>query len=646
MNFFERQAVTRRASRVWVVLFLCAVLAVVAAVDTVVAIAVSMYSRNEAGMHGKSVQFANLHGVIAWTSIVVLAIIGFAMLYKRFELRAGGSAVARASGGRRIVRSTTDAAEKRLLNIVEEMAIASGVPMPEVYVLDEEEGINAFAAGHAPADAAIAVTRGALGTLTRNELQGVIAHEFSHLLNGDMRLNIRLMGLLFGIMVIAVIGRTVLRHSPRGGGKKGSGGAILLIALAVMVIGYVGLFFGRLIQAAVARNRESLADASAVQFTRDPLGLRGALVKIGASAPGSRLVQAQTEQIAHMLFAPGMTGGFNTHPPLPERIRAIDPSFQESEFGRMRSQMARVAAEEIRAEAAQVSSPQERLEGLVRGAVNVAPIAIAPLAVAQMVGNPSPANIESAHAIFASMPDDIVQAAAEIESARALFFALALDENAEAQARQLKFIGVQLGAQVASDIEKWLPRARQLAAAQRQPALLRLFPALRQLSAQDRMKLLTALIGLLQREGRVGIEKYALRKLAQLHLRESLVPPPLPGRATLDVNSNELGLLFSILAQAGADNPQAGRLAYEAGMSSLLPRNRPEFCAPANWAPALDLAFAKLDRLLPAAKELLVQGLVKTIAHDGKLTVQEAELLRTVCATLHCPLPPLMAPAA
>jgi hypothetical protein len=412
----------------------------------------------------------------------------------------------------------------------------------------------------------------------------------------------------------------------------------MLAALAIMAIGYVGLFFGRLIQAAVSRNRESLADASAVQFTRDPLGLRGALVKIGATSAGSRLIEAQSEEIAHMLFAPGMKLFFATHPPLVSRIQAIDPSFREAEFGSMRLKLDREAAEtKTPAEAAPENS-REKLNRLIGGAV-----AVASADIAQLVGNPSPIHMAAAHAIFESLPEDIVLAAAEIESARGLFFALALDDAAEAQARQLKFIAVQLGAGVAAEVEKWLPKARQLTTAQRQPSLLRLLPALRRLSTQERSRILICLTGLLQREGGAAvIEKYALRKLAQLHLRESLNAPPLPGKATLDVHADELALLFSVLANAGTADRQAARHAYEAGMSFVLPRTRPEYASPANWSARMDMALNKLDRLMPAAKELLIEGLVKSISHDGKLTVQEAELLRTICATLHCPLPPFV----
>ncbi|HSF76978.1 MAG TPA: M48 family metallopeptidase, partial [Steroidobacteraceae bacterium] len=323
-------------------LFVLAVGAVVVAVNAVVLTVVAIFAADAPTAVVPDGGWLAAHpGTMALTTLAVLGVISIAGLYKTATLSAGGGAVATSLGGERVAPNTTDPLRRRLLNVVEEMAIASGVPVPAVYVLEREAGINAFAAGHNPSNAAITVTRGALVHLNRAELQGVIGHEFSHVLNGDMRLNTRLIGLLFGLLVLAMIARLVLRFGPRGrvGRKNGGAGIILLAALAVLLLGYIGLFFGRLIQAAVSRRRESLADASAVQFTREPGGLRDALVKIGALAEGSTLAEVDAEEVAHMLFAPGMNRWLATHPPLVERIRAIDPRFDTAEFEVVRKRM-------------------------------------------------------------------------------------------------------------------------------------------------------------------------------------------------------------------------------------------------------------------------------------------------------------------
>src|ERR1044072_4780661 len=291
MNFFKRQDEARRASRRLLVLFGPGAVLVVAPVDLV---AFLLMRQGEAHAHGYMPPFTEwlaMHPrMVIGTTLIVLAVLVAPRVYKTMLLGGGGGVVARSLGGVRLSPDTTDPLQRRLLNVVEEMAIASGVPMPEVYLLEQESGINAFAAGHNPSNAAIGVTRGTLTTLNRAELQGVIAHEFSHILNGDMKLSVRLMGLLFALIVIALLGRTVLRGATRmRGDRKGGVLIVVVIALAVLMFGYVGLFFGRLIQAAVSRSREALADASAVQFTRDPQGLRGALLKIGAGSGGSTL---------------------------------------------------------------------------------------------------------------------------------------------------------------------------------------------------------------------------------------------------------------------------------------------------------------------------------------------------------------------
>jgi Zn-dependent protease with chaperone function len=321
MNFFQRQDAHRRTSRRLVFLFALAVFAVVAAVDLVLLVA-----------FGGLEEGANIPGVLLVSTLVTLGVIGASTMYRVASLRGGGAAVARQLGANPVPESTTDFHLRRLRNVVEEVAIASGVPVPQVFILEEEEAINAFAAGYSASDAAVTVTRGALDRLNRDELQGVIAHEFSHVLNGDMRLNIRLIGLLFGIMVLALIGRKILEHG-RFRGKDGA--PILLMAVGLLVVGYIGLFFGRLIKAGVSRQREYLADASAVQFTRQTNGIAGALKKIGGLPAGSKLGNGDAEEVSHMLFGDGI--GYSslmaTHPPLLERIRALDPSFTGQALG-------------------------------------------------------------------------------------------------------------------------------------------------------------------------------------------------------------------------------------------------------------------------------------------------------------------------
>lgn len=647
MDFFGQQAAARRLSRRLVLLFALAVAAVVAAVNLVVFLVAANVGR-PADPYGQP-EFvvpdggwlASNPGTVLLTTLVVLGIIGVASLYKSARLSSGGGAVARSLGGERVSADTRDPLRRRLLNVVEEMAIASGVPVPEVYVLERETGINAFAAGHNPANAAVAVTRGTLENLDRDELQGVVAHEFAHILNGDMRLNTRLIGLLFGLMVIAIIGRLVLRHAPRDGGNRKGGGAlaaVVLAALAVMIIGYVGLFFGRIIQAAVSRSRESLADASAVQFTRDPGGIRNALVKIGALAQGSRLADADAQEVSHMLFAPGVRQLMESHPPLVDRIRAIDPRFDPREFDAVRARL--MAARERAAAEAAAESPARAAERLKQ--ILTSTVLVAPAAVAAKVGNPGSAEFDAARDIRVSLPDSLLAAAAEPTRARALLLALALDPGQDVRARQLAFIAEELGPDVAAEATALAPEVDGLEAIQRMPALLGVFPTLHQLSREERERLLGTVGAMLAREARVSIHAYALRKLAQVQLRDEMARGSVGGNRSLAAAAGDLQVLFSVIASSGHRDPAEARRAYEAGIQGLLPRQRPDFAVPTHWPPALDAALNRLDRLAPAGKQLLVEALTRTIAHDRRLTVAESELLRAICATLHCPLPPLL----
>jgi Zn-dependent protease with chaperone function len=640
MDFFARQATTRRLSRWMVFLFIIAVVAIVIAIDLVVVITVAILSVEDGGLLAtQDMSLARYPVVVVVTSIIVLGTIGTSSLVRTVALSAGGSKVAEQLGGTRVTADTTDPLRRRLLNVVEEMAIASGVPVPQVYILEREAGINAFAAGHNAANAAVTVTRGALVNLSRDELQGVIAHEFSHVLNGDMRLSTRLIGLLFGLTVIATIARTVLRHVPRSSGRKGGPAiaVIYLAALVVLVLGWIGLFFGRLIQAAVSRNRESLADASAVQFTRDPQGLRGALVKIGALGAGSRFADADAEEVAHLLFAEGIGRAFATHPPLIERIREIDPRFQPEEFERARHRMSEERASTEEEAARTTPSAAVRMGGLLQGAV-----VLAPAAVARLVANPGTEHVLQAQEMLESLPSSFQRAARDPEQAKALFLALALDVVADARGRQLAFIHQQFGVEFHDFVKTMLAQVDTLTAVQRMPALLQVFAALNQLGRRERVELLKCLNGLLARENRASVFAYALRKLAQVQLQDSLDPRRRGvGYLSAQGARDELQILFSALAMHGSEDEQEGRRAYEAGMSDLLPGIHPPFVRLGHWPPRLDQALTRLDRLQPAAKGQLVKALVRTISHDLHMTVAESELLRAICAVLHCPLPPL-----
>jgi Zn-dependent protease with chaperone function len=640
MNFYARQEASRRTTKRLVFLFLLAVIVIAAAVNLVVLTVLSSAEANTLLVpDGRWI--ADHDGVVAGTTLVVVAIIAIASLYRSAALRGGGGGVvARALGGTRVDRTQQDPLRHRLFNVVEEMSIASGVPLPEIYVLEHEAGINAFAAGHLPANAAIAVTRGALEQLNRAELQGVIAHEFSHVLNGDMRLNTRLMGMLFGLLVVAMIGRAVLRHSPRGrsSGKRGGGaGAVMLAALAIMILGYIGVFFGRLIQAAISRQREVLADASAVQFTRDPHGLRNALVRIGAPGAGSKLTDADSEEVAHMLFAPGMQRWFATHPPILERIRALDPRFDPQEFARVA--VARRAAEEAAAE-------QERKSEAAAARASPAIAAALPLAIAAEIahraGSPGTEDVDAARVLAGSIPGEVVAALDSPRRAPGTLVALILDPNPDARERQRAVVRERLGESTLAEVDASESHVASLARAQRLLLLEQLFPTLRQLPREQRQRIVETLHRLMLLDGRVEIFEYALAALARLYLRDELNPAAPGGGWRLDQVTPELQALFSTLARHGTADEVQARRAYEAGMHHLLPRHRPEYRPVPGWPRALDSALDRLDRLLPIAKEQVVEALMKTVGHDGQLSIAEAELLRVICAALHCPLPPLV----
>jgi len=645
MDFFAQQAVARSQSRRLLVLFALAVVCIVLAIDAVVLVALVQGMDDAARAAAEGSLLGPHLGPLLATSVLTLAVIVIASLVKIGKLRGGGGVVARELGGTLVSMDTRNARHRRLRNVVEEIAIASGVPVPEIYVLEHESGINAFAAGWSPADAAVAVTQGAIDQLTRDELQGVIAHEFSHVLNGDMRLNIRLMGLLFGILVIGIAAREFLLRA-RGGGRDGA--ALLVIALAVMIIGYVGLFFGRLIKAGVSRQREYLADASAVQFTRQNQGLAGALKKIAATTGGSKLTAHDAEEVSHMLFGDGVGYSrlFATHPPLIERLQRLDRQFKPSELAALSASFAH-----------NPPTGDDDLDAApVSGFAASAPAAAAPpplpaansdvrlraRGVIAQVGNPAADDFRAAAQIAAAIEPALRELAHAQASAPALVVALALDADATLQVPQLALASAAFGAAFAAEVASVVGRMSGLHPLQRLPLAAIAFPALRRRPSTWLVRYIDLLEQLARVDGSVHLHEYCLLRLLRTQLGDSMDPSRSgkPGSHRLSESKAQVADLLAVLARSGQANSEFARRAYLAGILAIFPTGAPNYTPPNDWTAALERAWPALDRLNPASKQLLLEGLVKTITHDGRCALAEAELLRTICAVLHCPLPP------
>jgi Zn-dependent protease with chaperone function len=679
MDFFaeQRRAAAQTRRLVW--LFALAVAVIVGAVAVITGFAVAGFGGVSAPAPGLPMQAAPLGEVLPVAIAAGLAALGLVLIaswIKSSRLRAGGGVVAQQLGGTLIPPDTTNPSYRRLRNVVEEMAIASGVPVPEIYVLEQESGINAFAAGYTPADAAIGVTRGCLEHLGRAELQGVIAHEFSHILNGDMRLNIRLMGMLFGILVLSILARNVLHFSRAGRNNRGAA-PILLAALLVMLIGSIGVFFGRLIKAGVSRQREYLADASAVQFTRDNAAVAGALKKIAVVADGSRITAADAEEVSHMLFGDGVGYSrlFATHPPLMARIQRLDPGFGPEQLDELTRQWHnRRRAQQEREEAAELDNARQRfpgglgglpgsealpggvLGGVLAGTVLAGGAAAGKTAdasgssrgsapaAARFVASPGLDQIRYAGLLRAELPPVLAHAAHMHDDARELVLAVLVDASSGEGGRHLDLIGRTLGEDSRQAVEALLPAFSGLHPVQRAPLLAIAFPALKRRPRAELDAFIALVDALTHIDGEVSVFEYALGRELRAHLAEAADPAGARafGSERLGRLQAEAASVLAILAMHGNGLPEQARRAYLSGLNQLLPQAVIPFDPPTDWVAALDRVLPRLDRLEPLAKAMLLDALLVTLHHDRLITAEETEILRAICASLHCPMPPLV----
>ena len=635
MDFFTSQEASRRRTRRLLMIFALACVLIMMAVVVVIG---ALFAAADGTLEWLlSDPFgwlrANASLVIA-TAIITLAVIGLSSAYRSARLSTGGGDIARALGGTEIAHDTTDPLRLRLRNVVEEMAIAAGVPVPETFVLENEGGINAFAAGFAPGDAAVAVTRGCLEQLNREELQGVVAHEFSHILNGDMRLNIRLMGILFGILVIGLLGRMLLHggrlgavrmSTGRRGGGGGGGAALILVGgLALVVIGSIGVLFGRLIRAGVSREREFLADASAVQFTRSNQGIAGALKKIGGLDDGSHLTATDTEEVGHMLFARGNRAYrnlFATHPPLEQRLAALGVCVSATPGAGTR-------------QASAAMTDDTRVSGFAAGGVSA------------QVGQFDASHVAYAESLRERLPEVLADAAHSRESAPLLVLALLMHSAAAVRARQLAMLAGQLGKARCQRVESLASLVAQQGRTMRLPLLDIAFVSFKERPEGELRFYQSLARRLADTSGEVELFEYCLLKLLELYLDQARAPASAQAdRVGAQAGRRAVADLLLIIAQHGGGDAQAAEQAYQAGAEGFREAlgqavKLPDFAQVSDWQPRLDAALLAAAGLPGSIQRATVTALAAVITHNDHVSVAELELLRVVCAALECPLPP------
>jgi Zn-dependent protease with chaperone function len=638
-SFFENQERARHNTHVFVLLMALAVFALGCALYPVLFFIVEFKNLWRPLLASDYPDLDLMHGfsyvrpdLFALGLLGTAAFVLIASATRTVLLTGGGAQIAELMGGRLVSGSPRTELERRLLNVVEEMAIAAGIPVPQVFVLDLESGINAFAAGSTPHDAAIGVTRGCVEKLTRDELQGVIGHEFSHVLNGDMALNMRMMGIVYGITCLATFGRDLM--NPRT--RKGDAGAPLLLPLGFVVwlIGSLGEVCGQMIKAAVSREREFLADASAVQFTRNPDGIVGALKKIGGWSVGGDVTVPQAEEISHFFFgeirwrAPGSM--LATHPPLEERIKRIDPSF-DGAFADMEQDVALVEDE----------GPVRMLNTATpNAAARRAPHAAA---VVAQVGSLSHEGLEEGMRLLQAFPAGLRQAADSPFSACAAVFALLLADDAAVRKMQLAQIERSTGAGMCTETNRLAPAVDALRRRDRLSFVALLAPALRALSADQRTTLCQTVQALIDADKQTSIFEYILA-----HTLFERLSPDSNARALSRVHVSslsdlraELGRVLSLLAYAGSSDRTSVESAFAAGAGRVEELQLALLSPDASLLDGLWPAIISLRSLAPLQCGKVVDACAHTVLADGRVIGDEDTLLGAVCDALGCPLPPL-----
>lgn len=647
MNFFQAQQTARRHTALLVLLFVIAVFGLVVLSNLILFSFLYFSSFGQFSLSPADLQhvFDRETSILLGASIIILISLG--SLFKLVLLSSGGAAIAQSLGGTIIPRSTENPEHKMALNVVEEMAIASGMPVPQVYVLNEP-GINAFAAGWKTTNAVIGVTQGALERLTRDELQGVIAHEFSHIFNGDMRLNIRLIAVLYGILMIGQFGRMMLRSMRYMGRSRGrSDGRVVLalfgIGAGMMLVGYTGTFFGGWIKSLVSRQREYLADASAVQFTRNTEGIANALKKIGGSVHGSGLQAASMDEYSHGYFAKGDSSAFSlfsfaTHPPLQKRIRRIEPRWDGSYLfdERKPAPVAKRTAEQKQArkdKAAKISvalATGMSIEDTLR--------------MIDEVGEVSEQQVDAARLMQQEMPEHLLEHANNPYGAQSLVLAILLHTEPSLRAQQLDVLNKLITELHTSNVLKVADDVSQLTENQVMPLLDICMPTLREMTPDQYGRFKQAIEKLVMADRRIDLREWIIQRVVLQHLDEQYLQRRKPVAIYFVLGSAKPAIerTLSMLASIEHGDTVQAKQAFD-GARKAVSAGALEFQEVKSISIAtLNDDIDELELLKPPIKKRFLQAAAACISHDGKVTIRSYELLRAIASCLDAPLPPVM----
>lgn len=616
MNFFHHQDIARRNTRLLGILFSLAVILLVSLVALLVGFFVGGIEYPQTQVTGTQQPDAwYLHWDILIASAgVALSTIGFAVLYKWVVLRPGGKVVAEHLGGRRLNPGSQDPIERKVLNVVEEMAIAANMPVPPVYLLDREPAINAFAAGYSPRDAVIGITRGCAEKLSRAQLQGVVAHEIAHILNGDMRLNIRIIAILNGILFISHAGYLLLRFGALGGRRDGKNAALPLLGLGLLVLGAIGVLFGNIIKAAVSRQREFLADASAAQFTREPEALSGALQQIGVAqkkGPGSKIESPNADEAAHLFFGQAvnkMMSVMATHPPLEERIRRLEPSWD----GTFKANTSSATAEGSDGSNT-TDTAKERQERFVRTLVGAAAF---------------------------SLPDTIIEDARDPEHAKALVLTLLLDDTDTMRQQQLEIIQQRAGDTIHADVVAQIDSVKALPLEQQLPLCELVMPALKMMNAQQTEQFLQLMQALIDADAQTTLYEWCLYQVIWRYLQGEHTRRSLNVRQFRSRRSHDAQLTLSVLAHFGHETSEQAQTAFAQGAEQYSLGLEMYGKDALNFSDLSD-SLSRIDQWQALEKERLVKAWVACSRSDGVINPIEQKLLFTLCACIGEPLPEL-----